>query len=289
MTLIKQLENRKKKILLAGAHPDDVEFSTGRLILRRKAQNTSIICVTDGRKGQEGTDTDVILPEDEYAKLRIKESQKALNILGLNENSSYFLNIPDQKLISNPYIIDKISLIIKKEQPDFLLIPPWEGAHPDHDTTHLFLLIAAKNISYPFDNIVEYGSYNNYKGKFRVQEFIPFAVNEEKLTPSEKEQNTWKKAMSEFKSQKNQQAYYIPKSTFENYRRLPKYDYKKLPYSKSHIKVIRELLNPIYPIAQKIIPRKDKLFYETWKNSINPENIKKKLNHYIEHYEIKKQ
>jgi LmbE family N-acetylglucosaminyl deacetylase len=285
--LLDELTNIRNKILIVGAHPDDVEFSCGRLLLRRKGRNSYIICMTDGSKGQEGTMLRKTFSEKEYVELREKESRKALKELNVDKKNIFFYKLPDQELVSNPYIIDKLYLLLKKTNLDYILIPPWEGAHPDHDTTHLFMFIVAENVGFNKNKIIEYGSYNNYDGKFTLQQFIPFEnINEERLIPTPNEQKRWLNIMKIFKTQKNQQKHYIPKSKFENFRILPTYEYSKLPYSRKHSKIIRQLLNPVYLIARKILPNKDKLFYETW-TSINPEKIKEKLHQYIEHYVIK--
>jgi LmbE family N-acetylglucosaminyl deacetylase len=283
--LLDELTKTEKKILIIGPHPDDIEFSTGRLIMKRKGKNVFIIVMTDGRKGQDGSKTKRIIPEEQYAKIRKNESRKALKEFGVNEGNIYFLNLHDQEILSNPYIIDNIYLRIKKTSPDFILIPPWEGAHPDHDAAHLFALVAAKNAGFNIKKVIEYGSYNNYEGKLRVQEFIPFEDAEDfTLIPTPNEQKRWTDIMKIFRSQTSLHEKYIPVSHFERYRELPKYDYTKLPYSTEQAEIVRDLLSIIYPVARNIIPKKQKMFYETWKDNINPSKVKQKLNEYVKHY-----
>jgi len=286
MELLAKLINPVNKILIVGAHPDDVEFSTGRLILRRKGKNTFAICMTDGYKGQEGTPVKKIISENEYVKLRVKESTRALKEFNIDLNNMFFMGCPDQDLVSNPYIIDKIFMLIRKIKPDFVLIPPWEGAHPDHDATHLFMRVALQNLNFGKDKIIEYGSYNNFGGRFNIQEFIPKNTKNNNFIPTPNEQKRWNNIMRTFKSQINQQKYYIPMSKSENYRFLPDYDYKKLPYESKQSEIIRQIINPIYPVVKKILPKKDKLFYETWESNINPNTIKRKLDLYVKHYGI---
>ena len=223
MELLDKLINTGNKILIVGAHPDDVEFSTGRLILRRKGKNTYAICMTDGRKGQEGTPVKKLMLESDYAKLRVTESTRALKEFNIDLSNMFFMNCPDLDLVSNPYVIDKLFMIIRKINPDFVLIPPWEGAHPDHDATHLFTRVALQNFSFPKNKIIEYGSYNNFGGKFNIQEFIPNNTHNNKFIPTPNEQKRWNNIMRTFKSQLNQQKYYIPKSKSENYRFLPEF------------------------------------------------------------------
>ncbi len=285
MELTSALSDPANKILVVGPHPDDCEFSTGRLIMRRKGKNTFVICMTDGRKGQEGTPGKVI-PESEYAKLRIRESTKALSELHIELGNAFFFELPDQEIVTNPYIIDKLAMVFRKVKPDFILIPPWEGAHPDHDACHLFSIVAIKNLDFPLEKVIEYGSYNNYQGSFRVQEFIPSDSKEFRLKPSPNEQERWNNIMKVFKSQINQQVHYIPRSMFEVFRQVPKYDYSKLPYGNKQSEIIRDLFSPIYPIARKLIPKKDKLFYETWKSNINPNEVNKKLDSYVREYKL---
>ena len=279
--LLDELINTNKRIYVIGAHPDDIEFSAGRLILRRKAKNTYALCLTDGQKGQEGTPGKNI-ETTKYMILRQKESASALYELGISPDNMFFLNIPDQELVKNPYAIDKIALYIIRLKPDLVLVPPFEGAHPDHDAAHLFSVIAARNTG--FKGIVEYASYNYYQEVFRVQEFIPTEVEEHVLVPTPKEQKRWKQVMRIFKSQKNQQKYYIPKSIDEKYRLLPEYDYSKLPYESRTAKILRELLNPVYNIAKKAIPKK--MYYETW-SKVNPLNVKRALGSHINEYRLK--
>jgi LmbE family N-acetylglucosaminyl deacetylase len=273
--MLDELINTQKRILIVGAHPDDAEFSTGRLLLRRKGRNSFVVCMTNGGKGQDGNK----FSEEEFAAIRVEESRKALKEFNVAHENIFFLGLEDQNLVSNPFVIDRLFLILRKTNPDFILVPPWEGAHPDHDTAHLFAVIAARN-SY---KMIEYGSYNNYQGRLRVQEFIPADTSEERLVPSKGEQKRWMNIMRIFRSQKSLREKYLPVSSFENYRLLPDYDYDKLPYSTKEAEIIRDLLGSVYPVARKIIPGKSKLYYETW-NNINPKAIKDKLNHYARHY-----
>jgi LmbE family N-acetylglucosaminyl deacetylase len=285
MKMIKELLDTKNRLLIIGPHPDDAEFSTGRLMLRRKGQNIDVVCMTDGRKGQDGSEGK-ILPEADYAKLRIMESRKALREFHIDEKNITYLMLPDQDVVSNPFIIDRLFMMLKRIRPDFVLLPPWEGAHPDHDATHLFMIISLRNAGFDRSRIIEYGSYNNYGGSLNIQEFIPHDTAPERLAPTVNEQRRWRDIMKLFRSQVNQQRDYFPKSCFENFRILPRYDYAKLPYSDAQVNIIRELFSPIYPLAKKAIPRSSQMFYETWTN-IDPNRIKDKLKGYIEHYGVR--
>ncbi|MBT3720945.1 PIG-L family deacetylase [archaeon] len=276
--LIKNLIDKNKKILIIGAHPDDVEFSTGRLMLKRKGENTHVVILTDGRKGQVN---DIEISEKKYAIIRIKESIRALQKLGIKNENRYFLGYRDQELTFQSLAINKIKKIIQKIQPDYILVHPYEGAHPDHDAAHVFTYIAAKKAKYSLNNIIEYSSYNHFGGKYNLQEFIPKETREIILNPTKKEQTKWSTIMREFKSQKTLQKIEIPKSKFEKYRKLPNYNYTKLPYSSTFCLIIRHLISPIYSIAKIILPKKDKLFYERW-SKIDPLIIHRRIKSIVE-------
>jgi LmbE family N-acetylglucosaminyl deacetylase len=303
--LLKELIDKKNKILVIGAHPDDVEFSSGRLLLRRKGINSYAIVMTDGRKGQDGTPCQRV-SEKEYAKVRINETKNALKQL---KTKAFFINAPDQDLVKYPNVIEKLLSLLYKINPDYILIPPYEGAHPDHDVTHLYSVIAAMNFGLTDKQIIEYGSYNNYQGKFNIQKFIPNKNKEYVLNPNKYEQKKWNKIMKLFVSQINQQKYYIPQSKYEIFRTIPQYDYTKLPYQKDEpnavsmnvqnnikqnnllvkvhnfIKLIHNYSNIILrqiPYLNIFLSKKDKMFYETW-SKINPIQIKNILVNYLDY------
>jgi hypothetical protein len=50
---------------------------------------------------------------------------------------------------------------------------------------------------------------------------------------------------------------------------------------------MRELLSHAYPAARELLPHDQKMFYETWKDNIDPRRIKQKLNEYAQHYIMK--
>ncbi|MBT4351283.1 hypothetical protein HOD20_02020, partial [archaeon] len=76
--------------------------------------------------------------------------------------------------------------------------------------------------------IIEYSSYNNYEGNFRIQEFIPMDTHEEKLIPTDEEQHKWVEIMKVFESQPSLHEKYVPNSSFESFRLLQIYHIQQI-------------------------------------------------------------
>lgn len=121
------------KILFVFAHPDDETFSSGGTIaMLSKGHAVKLICATRGEAGELGDPP--LCSQDQLGKVREKELKSAAKILGIKQ--IYFLDYIDGKLkkISQKEIISKITVILKKENPDVVITFNEEGGsgHPDH-------------------------------------------------------------------------------------------------------------------------------------------------------------
>lgn len=111
----------KLDLLALAAHPDDVELSCGGTIAKYCAQGkkVGIVDFTQGEMGTKGT------PE-----LRLEESTKAAKVFGLAAREN--LGFQDVLFEDNHEHQLKVVSIIRKYQPDILLINAPEDRHPDH-------------------------------------------------------------------------------------------------------------------------------------------------------------
>lgn len=111
-------------ILAIAAHPDDVEQTCGGTLLRMAEQGymTGVLDMTAGDMGTRGT------PE-----LRIEESHRAASILKLAWRGN--LRLPDARLENS--LAGKMTLMyeIRQQKPRVVILPYWEGRHPDHYRT----------------------------------------------------------------------------------------------------------------------------------------------------------
>ncbi len=108
-------------VLAIAAHPDDVEQTCGGTLLRmaEMGYRTGILDLTAGDMGTRGT------PE-----IRIRESEAAKNILRNNWRGN--LRWPDARLENTTSARMTLAMEIRRLRPRVVILPYWEGRHPDH-------------------------------------------------------------------------------------------------------------------------------------------------------------
>jgi N-acetylglucosamine malate deacetylase 1 len=111
-------------ILTVAAHPDDVELTCGGTIIKmaEAGYRVGILDLTGGESGTRGS-----------AALREKEAKRAAAVLGAVYRES--LTIPDSGVENNRENKLVIAQKIRDLRPKTVILPYWEGRHPDHYTT----------------------------------------------------------------------------------------------------------------------------------------------------------
>ena len=110
-------------LLAIAAHPDDVELTCGGTLLQAAEQGykTGILDLTAGEMGTRGTPS-----------MRLKEAATAARILRATHREN--LGLPDARLeVSEEYKM-AIARRIRVLKPRTVILPYWEGRHPDHYT-----------------------------------------------------------------------------------------------------------------------------------------------------------
>src|ERR1700677_2431988 len=115
-------------VLLFGAHPDDVEWGVGgiMLLLQAKGISFAIVDLTNGELGARGTPCD-----------RMVEARRAAEFLGANSREN--LNLPDCGVIDSPENRRLIASAVRRHRPKIVLAPLWEDRHPDHAAAGLIV------------------------------------------------------------------------------------------------------------------------------------------------------
>ena len=111
----------KLDLLAIAPHPDDAELTSGGTLLKMAdaGYRTGILDLTRGETGTRGT------PET-----RLREAARAAKILRVKIRRN--LGLPDARLVVNEEYKMAIAAVIRELQPHTVIIPYWDGRHPDH-------------------------------------------------------------------------------------------------------------------------------------------------------------
>jgi len=110
-------------ILALAAHRDDVEQTCGGTLLKmaERGYRTGILDLTQGEMGTRGTAED-----------RAREADEAARILEVSWRRA--LDLPDGRVENTWENRLKVVHVLRELRPRVLILPFWEGRHPDHYT-----------------------------------------------------------------------------------------------------------------------------------------------------------
>ena len=112
------------EVLAIAAHRDDVEQTCGGTLLKmaKLGARTGILDLTQGEMGTRGS-----------VESRAREAAEAARILKVSWREA--LDIPDGR-VENTYTSRiKIVRVIRELRPRVVILPYWQGRHPDHYRT----------------------------------------------------------------------------------------------------------------------------------------------------------
>ena len=110
-------------ILALAAHRDDVEQTCGGTLLKmaERGHRTGILDLTQGEMGTRGN-----------MEERAREAAEAARILKVSWRHA--LDIPDGRVENTWENRLKVVRVLREQRPRVLILPYWEGRHPDHYT-----------------------------------------------------------------------------------------------------------------------------------------------------------
>ena len=111
-------------ILAIAAHRDDVEQTCGGTLLAMNGRGwrTGILDLTRGESGTRGTAAD-----------REREANEATRILKVAHREA--LDLPDGNVQNTHENRLKLAGVLRRLRPRVVILPYWQGRHPDHYTT----------------------------------------------------------------------------------------------------------------------------------------------------------
>jgi len=110
-------------LLALAAHRDDIEQTCGGTLLKmaERGNRTGILDLTQGEMGTRGT-----------AEERAREASEAARILQVSWREA--LDVPDGRVENTWENRMKVVRVLRELRPRVLILPYWEGRHPDHYT-----------------------------------------------------------------------------------------------------------------------------------------------------------
>jgi len=110
-------------VLAIAAHPDDVELTCAGALIKMvdKGYTVGILDLTQGEMGTRGT------PD-----LRVREADAAREAIGAQARES--LDFGDSRLVASVENRFALAVKIREARPRTVILPYWEGRHPDHYT-----------------------------------------------------------------------------------------------------------------------------------------------------------
>jgi bacillithiol biosynthesis deacetylase BshB1 len=110
-------------LLALAAHRDDIEQTCGGTLLKmaERGYRTGILDLTQGEMGTRGSSED-----------RAREASDAARILKVSWRKA--LDIPDGRVENTWENRLKVVRVLRELRPRVLILPYWEGRHPDHYT-----------------------------------------------------------------------------------------------------------------------------------------------------------
>ncbi len=119
-----QSHSQQVDVLAIAAHRDDVEQTCGGTLLVQHAlgRTTGILDLTQGESGTRGSATE-----------REAEANAAAKILRVAHREA--LDLPDGSVVNTIENRLKVAAVIRRLRPRVVILPYWQGRHPDHYTS----------------------------------------------------------------------------------------------------------------------------------------------------------
>lgn len=163
--LIDPAEEFQGTVLVAAPHMDDEVLACGGVIDRLpQKERIHVVYATDGMKSPSPIVPwrDSITPD--LGEIRMQESRLAMTFLGVPEENTHFLKLPEAELNKNiPALTERLVQLIREIDPNQILMPFRFDRHPDHLAMNHVISAAYQQGLFPQTNLYEYFIYYRWR------------------------------------------------------------------------------------------------------------------------------
>jgi len=217
------------KTLVLVAHPDDE--TGGCAALLQRLHEPIVVFATDGAPADEFF-WEPYGSREAYSQVRRNEARQALS--GIGVKAVHFLSdfahgarFEDQRLYKSVRAaIETTQVLVQRYRPDAILIPAYEGGHPDHDTCSFIGSVLGELNSLPIWEMPLY--HRSRQGALVCQHFRDTSDIGIIVRLTETERLNRSVLIANYASQTDLGEFI--KSRAETFRPQKKYDYSKPPH-----------------------------------------------------------
>ncbi len=219
------------ELLVVVAHPDDEVIGAGGQL--PQWGDGAFVYVTDGAPANMSDARAAGFNcRADYARARRSESEAALALAGIAARQLRHLGYGDQEsTLHLDQIVSDLRQTIEAVKPMAVLTHPYEGGHPDHDSTAFAVhaacqLLRAQELA---PTILEFTCYHNRAGIMQTREFLPRAGVPIQTDLLDEAQCILKRRMFDcFESQQHVLQWFP--IDVERFRVAPRYDFSQPPH-----------------------------------------------------------
>jgi len=219
-----QFRGRSCRVVVFAPHPDD-EIIGAFSLLSGTDVDRFLVYVTDGAPLKLGK---------ACAKLKLerqKESEEVCALLGIQPDHVFRLGIPDQETAFQlSSLTRRIYGVLRELAAQAVLIPAYEGGHPDHDSTAFGVRQTASMLGASAPRLLEMSLYHGPEGRMITGKFLEQLSSPEPLLVilSEEERQLKEEAFATYRSQQAVLSYFSTHS--ERFRLAPSYNFQAPPH-----------------------------------------------------------
>ena len=223
---------RPPRLAVIVAHPDDETVGAGARLDRLR--DALFLFVTDGApRNLSDARSAGFDNRCQYAAARRLELKRVFKFAGIEAGRYLCLDLVDQESAYHmAHCTQMILQQVRDTEPEAILTHPYEGGHPDHDTTTLSVHLACRILRREYGwapAILEMSSYHNNSDGLRTGTFLS-CENSPPMTAllSPHEQDFKRRLLACYVSQS--QTLRIFSTAVERFRVAPNYDFTQPPH-----------------------------------------------------------